>query len=126
MFLERTIGYLENEQESFLTVHYILFGSLVYMILGSLLEGWLFYLYNEKFHPFKKILDPDDGIELKDMSELQSLLNNPGNSSQQTKDCPIKKETNLEAYISVNFLHILTNSAPQIMQIFPAFHRDAL
>ena len=42
------------------------------------------------------------------------------------KDCPIKKETNLEAYISVNFLHILTNSAPQIMQIFPAFHRDAL
>ena len=42
------------------------------------------------------------------------------------KDCPIKKETNLEAYISVNFLHISTNSAPQIMQIFPAFHRDAL
>ena len=43
-----------------------------------------------------------------------------------TKDCPIKKETNLEAYISVNSLHILTNSAPQIMQIFPAFQRDAL
>ena len=43
-----------------------------------------------------------------------------------SKDCPIKKETNLEAYISVNFLHILTNSAPQIIQIFPAFQRDAL
>ena len=85
MFLEQTIGYLENEHESFLTVQYILFGSLAYMIVGSLLEGWLFYLYNEKFHPFKKILDPDNGIELKDMSELQSLLNNPGNSSQQTK-----------------------------------------
>ena len=65
MFLEHTIGYLENEHESFLTVQYILFGSLAYMIVGSLLEGWLFYLYNEKFHPFKKILDPDDGIELK-------------------------------------------------------------
>ena len=77
MFLKQTIGYLENEHESFLTVQYILFGSLAYMIVGSLLEGWLFYLYNEKFHPFKKILDPDDGIELQDM--------NPGNSSQQTK-----------------------------------------
>ena len=43
-----------------------------------------------------------------------------------TKDCPLKKETNLEAYISVNFLQILTKSAPQIMQIFPAFQRDAL
>ena len=82
MFLEHTIGYIENEHESFLTVQYILFGSLAYMIVGSLLEGWLFYLYNEKFHPFKKILDPDDGIELQNMSEL---LNIPGNSSQQTK-----------------------------------------
>ena len=43
-----------------------------------------------------------------------------------TKDCNIKKETNLEAYISVNFLQILTKSAPQMMQIFPAFQRDAL
>ena len=77
MFLKQTIGYLENEHESFLTVQYILFGSLAYMIVGSLLEGWLFHLYNEKFHPFKKILDPDDGIGLQDM--------NPGNSSQQTK-----------------------------------------
>ena len=85
MFLEHTIGFLENEHESFLTVQYILFGSLAYMIVGSLLEGWLFHLYNEKFHPFKKILDPDDRIELQDMSELQSLLNIPGNSSQQTK-----------------------------------------
>ena len=82
MFLEHTIGYLENEHESFLTVHYILFGSLAYMIVGSLLEGWLFYLYNEKFHPFKKILETDDGIELQNMSEL---LNIPGNLSQQTK-----------------------------------------
>ena len=44
----------------------------------------------------------------------------------KSKDCNIKKETNLDAYISVNFSHILTNSAPQKMQIFPAFHRDAL
>ena len=85
MFLKQTIGYLKNELESFLTVQYILFGSLTYMIVGSLLEGWLFYLYNEKYHPFKKILETDDGIELQDMSELQSVLNIPGNSSQQTK-----------------------------------------
>ena len=44
--------------------------------------------------------------------------------TDRTKDCNIKKETNLGAYISVNFLHFLTNSAPQIMQIFPAFQRD--
>ena len=78
MFLEQTIGYLENEHESFLTVQYILFGSLAYMIVGSLLEGWLFYLYNEKFHPFKKILETDDGIE------LQLLHINARTSSQQT------------------------------------------
>ena len=42
------------------------------------------------------------------------------------KDCNIKKESKVDAYISVNFSHILTNSAPQKMQIFPAFHRDAL
>ena len=38
----------------------------------------------------------------------------------------MKKETNLDAYISVNFLQILTKSVPQIMQIFPAFQREAL
>ena len=48
------------------------------------------------------------------------------NNKKLHKDCNIKKETNLEAYISVNFLQILTKSAPQIMQIFPAFQRDAL
>ena len=32
-----------------------------------------------------------------------------------SKDCNIKKETNLEAYNSANFLQILTKSAPQIM-----------
>ena len=48
------------------------------------------------------------------------------NMSKLTKDCNIKKETNLEAYISVNFLQILTKSAPLITQIFPAFQRDAL
>ena len=36
-------------------------------------------------------------------------------SYDNAKDCNIKKETNLEAYISVNFLQILTKSAPQIM-----------
>ena len=83
MFLEGTIGYLENEQESFLTVQYILFGSLAYMIVGSLLEGWSFYLYNKKYHPFNKILETDDGIELQDMSESQPLYNNPRTSTNK-------------------------------------------
>ena len=38
----------------------------------------------------------------------------------------MKKETNLDAYISVNFLHILTNSVPQKRQILLSFHRDTL
>ena len=96
MFLEQTIGYLENEHESFLTVQYILFGSLAYMIVGSLLEGWLFYLYNEKYHPFKKILETDDGIELQDMSELQPLYNNPITSTRQ--NCANKNSSDACCY----------------------------
>ena len=42
------------------------------------------------------------------------------------KDCNIKKETNLDAYISVNFSHILTNSVPQKRQILLSFLRDTL
>ena len=77
MFLETTIGYLEKEHESFLRVQIILFGSLAYMIVGSILEGLLFILYNKKFHPFTKILDPDEEIE------LQTVLDKPDNTSQQ-------------------------------------------
>ena len=42
------------------------------------------------------------------------------------KDCNIKKESKVDAYISVNFSHILTNFVPQKMLICLAFHRDTL
>ena len=42
------------------------------------------------------------------------------------KDWGIKKETKVDAYISDNFSHISTNFVPPKMQIFLAFHRDAL
>ena len=43
-----------------------------------------------------------------------------------TKDWGIKKETKVDAYISDNFSHISTNFVSPKMQIFLAFHRDAL
>ena len=42
------------------------------------------------------------------------------------KDWFIKKETKVDAYISINFSHILTNFVPQKIQILIAFIRGAL
>ena len=60
-FLYDTIGYLPEEKEAFEKVNFLLFGSFGYMIVGSVLEMILFYLYNNKCHPFKNILVSDDG-----------------------------------------------------------------
>ena len=81
-FLENTIGYLEKEQESFLAVRYILFGSLAYIVIGSILEGYCFFLYNEKFHPFNKILLPNDEIEVQNVSEILTLIYSPTNATK--------------------------------------------
>ena len=47
-------------------------------------------------------------------------------SGLRPKDWGIKKETNVDAYISGNFSYILTNFVPLKMQIYLAFQRDAL
>ena len=55
-FLNETIGYLPEEQRSLDTVYIILYTSFGYMLIGSIFEALFFYLYNEKFHPYEKIL----------------------------------------------------------------------
>ena len=42
------------------------------------------------------------------------------------KDQSEKKVTNVDAYISVNFSHMITNLVTQKMQILPAFQRGIL
>ena len=60
-FLYETIGYLPEEQKSLDSVYFILHFSFGYMLIGSIFEAVFFWLYNEKFHPFQKILLPDNG-----------------------------------------------------------------
>ena len=54
--LERTIGYLDEEQEALDRGYFLLIGSAITVIVGSLLQILFFYLYNGKFHPFTNIL----------------------------------------------------------------------
>ena len=82
--MENTIGYLPLEHESYLNVQYILSGALAYMVIGSILEGYLFFLYNEKFHPFNKILQPNDRMESEDMSEIQILIGTSVDSTESS------------------------------------------
>ena len=56
-FLWNSIGYLEKEAESIDVIRKLLRGSIIYLVVGTILQGFLFYLYNEKFHPFKEILN---------------------------------------------------------------------
>ena len=56
-FLWNSIGYLEKEAESIDVIRKLLQGSVIYLIFGTILQGFFFHLYNGKFHPFKEILD---------------------------------------------------------------------
>ena len=56
-FLWNSIGILEKEAESIDIIRKLLHGSIAYIIFGTLLQGFFFHLYNEKFHPFKEILN---------------------------------------------------------------------
>ena len=59
--LSRTIGYLDKEQEALDTGYLLLICSFSIMIVGSLLQILIFWLYNGKFHPFANILlDADE------------------------------------------------------------------
>ena len=52
------------------------------------------------------------------MIEANCTLSLPhcGGTPCTCKDCNIKKESKVDAYIPVNFLHILTNFVPQKME----------
>ena len=52
-----SIGYLEKEAESIDVIRKLVRGSIIYLVFGSMLQGFSFYLYNKKFHPFKEILN---------------------------------------------------------------------
>ena len=57
--LERSIGYLDMEQEALDMGKLIRNWSVAFILFGSLLEIGCFYLYNGVFHPFANILqDP--------------------------------------------------------------------
>ena len=57
-FLWNSIGYLEKEEaESIDVIRKLVRGSIIYLVFGSMLLGFSFYLYNKKFHPFKEILN---------------------------------------------------------------------
>ena len=59
--LNQTIGYLPKEQEALDNGYYLLIGSFAFMIFGSILQAWFFWLYNGLCHPFANILkDPLD------------------------------------------------------------------
>ena len=56
-FLWNSIGYLEKEAESIDVIRKLLLSSMIYLVFGTFLQGFFFNLYNEKFHPFKEVLD---------------------------------------------------------------------
>ena len=57
--LNQTIGYLPKEQEALDNGYYLLIGSFAFVIVGSVLQAWFFWLYNGTWHPFANILkDP--------------------------------------------------------------------
>ena len=54
--LSQTIGYHKEEQEALDRGYYLLYGSFTFIIIGSLLEIWFFWIYNGPWHPFANIL----------------------------------------------------------------------
>ena len=53
-------------------------------------------------------------------------LRNLSYGNSYSKDQSEKKVTNVDAYISVNFSHMIKNLVPQKMYILPAFQRGIL
>ena len=54
--LYETIGYLPAELWASVEVWKIAGLSLYFVIILTVIEAWLFILYNNKYHPFKNIL----------------------------------------------------------------------
>ena len=69
--LYETIGYLPEELWASVEVWKIAGLSLYFVIIFTVVEAWLFILYNNKYHPFKHIL--------LDMNSKKSNINNDKN-----------------------------------------------
>ena len=61
--LYETIGYLPEELWASVEVWKIAGLSLYFVIISTVIEAWLFILYNNKYHPFKNILLDMEGKE---------------------------------------------------------------
>ena len=62
--LEKSIGYLDMEQEALENGYLISYSSVLFIFVGTLLELMFFHLYNGAFHPFANILKesgPNEG-----------------------------------------------------------------
>ena len=76
--LYETIGYLEEESLATVKVWTIAGLSLFFVIIFTVIEAWLFILYNNKYHPFNNILldidskknniNNDENIPMNDLS----------------------------------------------------------
>ena len=51
-FLDRTIGYFDEELEAYHLTIFLAVGVPLISVLGSILQFVLYRLYNRKFHPF--------------------------------------------------------------------------
>ena len=67
--LARTIGYLNEEKEALEKGHWLLYGSIILLLVGTFMEILFFWLYNDLCHPFANILK-----EEADESKCKSLI----------------------------------------------------
>ena len=79
--LTNTIGYFPEEAQAYKNVFICIFGSLSYILLSSGLATLFFKWYNNKYHPFHKILvdgeSKDQGlyyIEALNLYVLQTVV----------------------------------------------------
>ena len=69
--LAKTIGYLNEEQEALEKGYWLLFGSSIMLLVGTLMEILFFWLYNGMCHPFANILkSQSDEIKCKSLIKI--------------------------------------------------------
>ena len=51
-FLDNTIGYFDEELEAYQIIQLLAIGFPFFLLLATILQFILYYLYNRKFHPF--------------------------------------------------------------------------
>ena len=67
-FLLNSIGVLEQEVQAYKDVQIWMGSSTLYLVFATIMEIVLFWLYNQKYHPFADILDvKEDEQEMKEL-----------------------------------------------------------